>query len=284
MYCGNCGHAVIARNKYCVGCGAPVASSDAASSRTDGFAWEQPSDRAYWLHPTGAVPQSDVAARMDTELARAAYIVLASYGLTSLEDARNAMPPDQYDYVLTEAQELAIKNTRHSRIDSGRKASSVFGGPGNSGNRSGSARSGSSAAAIPHPSLAFAIMILGLLLAVALLWRGWDAYHAGQVIDKATNLLSRLAGSQGQQVTSFLSSLTGDSNDYEVAGQAIMVAGMACATGAAFAFARPKVSIGGFAVAAVIALSATGSGDVTLFGVGAAVLAGLSIYAIRKRA
>lgn len=63
-----------------------------------------------------------------------------------------------------------------------------------------------------------------------------------------------------------------------------MVAGMACATGAAFAFARPKVSIGGFAVAAVIALSVTGSGDVTLFGVGAVVLAGLSIYAIRKRA
>lgn len=293
MYCGNCGRPVATGNKFCVGCGVSVASDQAAidshtrvrsNPASDPPTW-QPIGQEHWLRPIGAAPEPNVAARFDTELARAAYTILAPYGLTSLEDARNAMPSDQYDYVVGQAQELAIKNTRSAGIRGGRSDGRMSGGYSGGNGRNGSAR-GASIAASPHPSLALAIMILGLLLAVALLWRGWDIYHAGQVIDNATSLLGRLAGSQGQQVTSFISSITGNPNDYETAGEAIMVAGMACAAGAAFAFARPKASIAGFGIAAAIALSITGSGagDVTLFGIGAALLTGLSIYIVRKHA
>lgn len=265
MYCGNCGRALAVETKYCVGCGAPVELDDKTS---------------HWLHPIGATPQPDVAARLDSPLARAAYMILAPYGLASLEEARQAMPPDQYEVILKQIQDMAVEMVRSARTASTEPRGAFADSVGGVGSGGVSPRT----SVPPQRTWALATTILGVLLGIALLWRGWDIYHAGQVIDNATALLGRLAGSQGQQVTSFLSSITGNPSDYESAGEALMIAGLVCAAAGACALNRPRASIGGFIIAAALALSTTGSGagDIQLFGLGALVLDGLSVYVVRS--
>jgi hypothetical protein len=291
MYCGHCGRALIVGTKFCVGCGVPVTHNHSSideragvSSHPEvGTTTQRLPNHAQWLRPIGGSANPDVMSRLDTPLARAAYEILAPYGLTFLVDARHAMPPDQYDHIVGQAQELAVRAPRLSGTGVGRSGGKIAGG-----NRWASGTPGSGTVVASHAPIPLTILILGVLLGVALAWRGWDIYHAGQVINNATNMLGTLlgSGSQGRQATSILSSITGNPDDYETAGEGIMVAGMACAVGAAFALSHLKVSVSAFMIAAAIALSITGSGagDVTLFGVAAVALTGLSLYALRKRA
>lgn len=280
MYCGQCGQGVAAGNRFCTTCGSPITATTNPPSTN---AENQTETQSQWLHETGAKPDPTVAAGIENPLARAAYTVLAPYGLTSLEDARQSMPSDQYDHILREAQDLAVRHTHHANRSHGyeSRARRPIAGQRPSG-------SATSHSAVPgqNSPLALTVLILGVLLGIAFLWRGWDIYHAGQVINNATNLLGGLLGSQGQQATSFLNSLTGSPDDYELAGQAIMLAGIVCVVGAAFAASRPRVSMGAFGLAALLAFSVTGSGagDIAFFGVAAAVLGILCFFKARRRA
>jgi len=119
MYCGHCGRALIVETKFCVGCGVPVADDRPSHERARASSHpevrtttQRLPNHAQWLRPTGGSPNPDVMSRLDTPLARAAYEILAPYRLTFLIDARQAMPPDQYNQIVGQAQELTTRVPR----------------------------------------------------------------------------------------------------------------------------------------------------------------------------
>jgi len=268
VYCGNCGRTIAIGQRFCINCGAPVVVGHGEYANPTNVTGNGPekssagrqfpgSDNG-WLRPiSGAKPANSFSE--DTPLAKAAYDVLWPYGLSSLAEARDAMPTEQFDYIIRQAQDLAAGAVRPL-----------------------AKRASLATSATPTASLGVATTIMGLVLAAVFLWQGWQIYQAGQTISNASDLLNGLG--VGQQATSFLGSLFSNADDYKTAGEAVIGAGLASVARAAFATSNPKVGIAGFGVASIIALSITGSGAgaLTIFGCGSVVLTGLSVYSLRQ--
>src|SRR5919201_754544 len=87
MYCDRCGTPIHVGQRFCAACGAPLVLPR--------------------VQATGDRRQATEESFFDTLLGHSAREVLAPYGLTSLEEARLYLLPDQYDDVLRRAQGLA---------------------------------------------------------------------------------------------------------------------------------------------------------------------------------